>query len=617
MKKYIRKGSDIMNKHSDTATRLSALREELARHNVDGFYIPRADQFQNEYVPACNNRLEYITGFAGSAGSAIVLKETAAFFTDGRYTIQAQEEVSKDSFEIYSTSPDQEPTPTRTPSAWLGEALSNGAKIGFDPWIMTPAQYDQLHSAVKQSGGELIPLAENPIDTTWSTRPEDPKTPVVIHPLDYAGVDYNEKIKDMCQTLAEHDCTALTLTFPEEICWLLNIRGSDVEYNPLVLCYAILSKDGHVDLFIDSEKIDQTVTTYFSGTVTIHDFQAFAAHVNTFTAEQKIWFDPETTPFQVKHILNNNNVPDHPAQSPIQMAKARKNITEMEGAIQAHIRDGVALSRFLYKLSQPSYTENATELSAANDLHDFRRSEDLFKDLSFETISGAGPAGAIIHYRVTPNSDKPLHAGPLYLVDSGGQYLDGTTDVTRTVSIEQPTAEMIDRYTRVLKGHIQVAMSHFPAGTTGADLDVKARAALKEVGLNYAHGTGHGVGSYLCVHEGPCGIHHRAETPLEPGMIVSNEPGYYQPGSYGIRIENLIMVMDSGTFDENDIPVYCFKTLTLAPIDLKCVDAHMLTLDEKIWLNSYHANVREQLMPFLQEKDSQSADWVEQATQSL
>ena len=599
-------------------SRVEALRAEMAKHNVDGFYIPRADQFQNEYVPPCNNRLEYITNFAGSAGSAFVLKDTAAFFTDGRYTLQAIDEVPADIFEIYNISPNQHPTPTLQPAEWIGDKLPENSKLGFDPWIITPMQYDRLKSAAAQDKSELVAIQENLIDKIWSHRPEEPKAKAAIHPIEFAGVSHGDKISSISQTLKKENCGALVLTFPEEICWLLNIRGQDVDFNPLVLCYAILYADENVDLFIHAEKLDNEVKKHLGEQITIHDFEKFEDSLHSLkNLGATVWIDSDTTPYAVKDILEHDHVKFHEAESPIQMAKACKNNTEMEGAINAHIRDGVALAKFLCKLGEHSYVAHASELGAANDLHGLRKTGEYFKDLSFETISGAGPAGAIIHYRVTENSDKPLLSGPLYLVDSGAQYLDGTTDVTRTVALDTPSDEMIDAYTRVLKGHIQVAISQFPKGTTGADLDGKARAALKDVGLDYPHGTGHGVGSYLCVHEGPCGIHARAKTPLLPGMIVSNEPGYYKPGEYGIRIENLIMVVETGTKNDEGVPIYGFKTLTMAPIDMSCVNVELLDKDEKSWLNAYHAGVYDHLAPHLKKSDAHTFKWLETATRAV
>jgi len=596
---------------------LAELRAEMEALELDGFYVPRADQFQNEYVPPCNSRLEFITGFSGSAGLAIILKDTAAFFTDGRYTLQASEEVPADSYEIYSTAPGQAPTPTMKPTDWLDDKLPEGSRLGFDPWIITPMQYDQLNSSVALEHGHLIPVESNLIDKIWGHRPAAPQNKMVAHPVTYAGLPHDQKIKDMTQKVVEANCEALILCYPEEIAWLLNIRGSDVDFNPLCLCYAILQASGTVDLFIDSAKVTDDIKTHLGSKVHLHAFEDFEPALHALKDGQKtIWFDPDTVPFMVKYILEHDHITFHEEESPIQMAKACKNETEQKGTVSAHIRDGVALTRFLAKLSQQSYAANTSELSAANDLRHFREEEDLFKDLSFDTISGAGPAGAIIHYRVTEDSDKPLTSGPLYLVDSGGQYLDGTTDVTRTVAVDTPSDEMRENFTRVLKGHIQVAMSRFTKGTTGAPIDNKARKPLNDVGLDYAHGTGHGVGSYLCVHEGPCGIHSRSRTPLLPGMVLSNEPGYYKPGSYGIRIENLVMVIETDQ-NKDGKPVYGFQNLTLAPIDINCIKTELLSEDEKNWLNTYHQTVRETLTPLIEEKDPEAAAWLKTATKPL
>ena len=598
--------------------RIKALRDMMKKHDLDGFYIPRADHFQNEYVPDSNNRLEYITNFSGSAGLAIVLKDTAAFFTDGRYTLQAAEEIPHNVYEVYSTSPGQHPTPTIQPADWLDDKLQEGAKLGIDPWVITPMQYDRLNSSVALERGHLVPVENNLVDKIWKHRPSISRQPARPHPLDFAGRSHTDKINDMVAELENNNCAALVLTFPEEIAWLLNIRGNDVAFNPLCMCYAILQVTGKVDLFIDPRKVTDDLKSHLGDQIIYHDFEDLEKVLLTYKdKKEKLWFDPDTSPYKIKHLLEENHIPFYERQSPIQMAKACKNKTEQEGMVNAHIRDGIALTRFLARLDARSYTANNTEMTAAADLLALRREQDFFKDLCFETISGAGPAGAIIHYRVTEDSDKPLTSGPLYLLDSGAHYQDGTTDVTRTVAVDTPSEEMRSNYTRVLKGHIQVAISEFSHGTTGKPLDEKARRALKDVGLDYAHGTGHGVGSYLCVHEGPCGIHSRSETPLLPGMVVSNEPGYYEPGAYGIRLENLITVIDTNRTDNKGKPVYRFQTLTLAPFDRNCIIPSLLTSDEKKWLNAYHQKVSETLLPYLEPQDPEAAKWLKKATKSI
>ena len=477
----------------EISPRLEQLRKHLSAKDIDAYYVPRADQFQNEYVPPCNNRLARITNFSGSAGSAIVAKDRAAFFTDGRYTLQAQDEVPSEQFEIYSISPNQAPTPTLQLKEWIETKLEKGARVGFDPMVVTPMEYDRLHAAVAKVGGTLVPVSDNLIDQDWSDRPAEPKKSVTIQPVTYAGEDHQKKITRMAKALRDQHTCALAITFPEEIAWLLNIRGSDVDYNPLPLSYAILYVSGEVDLFIDADKISESIKSHLGENVKVHSFEDFEDALHDLRGDaNKVWIDPKTAPFAVKNTLARDHMGIHEAQSPIQMAKAVKNKAEIKGMTAAHIRDGAALTRYLYRLSQDNFIQNNSEISASNTLKKLREEQEGFKDLSFDTISGAGPAGAIIHYRSTADSDKPLQSGAIYLCDSGAQYQDGTTDVTRTVAVDQPSPEMIENFTRVLKGHIQVAMSVFPKGTNGKPLDAKARAALKEVGLDFTHGTGHG-----------------------------------------------------------------------------------------------------------------------------
>lgn len=599
-------------------SRVENIRKEMKKHDLDAFYIPRADQFQNEYVPPCNSRLLQMTNFSGSAGSALIGKSTAAFFTDGRYTLQAIDEVPSDVFEIYSISPDQKPTPTLNPDEWIEDKLPQGARVGFDPWIITPTDYDRLHKAVAAKGGELVAVPNNLVDAVWDKRPNAPQEKISVHDMKYAGESHDDKIIRMAATLKKENCCALVMTFPEEIAWLLNIRGNDVAFNPLPLCYGILYNTGEMDLFVDPAKVTDELKSHLGDNVKLRAFEDFENALHDLRGDvNKVWIDPKTSPYAVKSKLTADHLTLHEDRSPIQMAKAIKNKVEQKGTINAHIRDGVALTRYLYRLSGQSYVGNNSEISASDELQRLREENELFKDLSFDTISGAGAAGAIIHYRSTAESDKPLTSGPLYLCDSGGQYLDGTTDVTRTVAVDTPSPEMIENFTRVLKGHIQVAMAKFPKGTTGKPLDEKARAALVEVGLNYAHGTGHGVGSYLCVHEGPCGIHSRSEVALEPGMILSNEPGYYKNGEYGIRIENLVLVVDTGEKDSDGNPLYGFKDLTMAPIDRNCIDADLLTPAEKQWLDDYHATVYKTLKPHLEKVEPKAAEWLKEVTKPI
>ena len=597
-------------------SKLEKLRAEMKKRGIDGFFIPRADEFQGEYVPDSANRLQWITGFSGSAGSAIVLVDKAAFFTDGRYTIAAQAEVNAKDFQLCSLSDNQPPLITINPADWIANNLKAGEAFGIDPWLHTPNEVKKIKEAVEKAGGTLKLLDDNPLDAAWgSARPHPPKEPAVVHGLEYAGKPSVEKCADLAALLAQKDCKALAITLPEDICWLLNVRGNDVPCTPFVLSYALLRHDGTVDWFVDQEKISDDIRQWVGKDVRIHPLQDFAPHVQSISASgDKIWIDPAATPVSITALIAHT----HAERNPIQLMKARKNKTEIDGAIRAHIRDGIAVTRFLAVLAEQGAPAKFDEISASDLLEKLRSEGEKFKGLSFDTISGSGGNGAIVHYRSSPETNQPILSGPVYLVDSGGQYLDGTTDITRTIAVDNVTEEMKDRYTRVLKGHIQVATSIFPEGTTGDKLDAKARSALKEVGLDYAHGTGHGVGSYLSVHEGPCGISPRSTSvALEPGMIISNEPGYYKEGEYGIRIENLVLVIDTGKTDKDGKKLLGFQTLTLAPIDKNLIEPSLLDDAELKWLNDYHTQVQKTLTPLLKEKDPKAVLYLERATQPL
>jgi Xaa-Pro aminopeptidase len=597
--------------------KLSALRAEMAKRGIDGFFIPRADEFQGEYVPACNDRLAWASGFTGSAGFAVVLKDKAGFFTDGRYTLQARDEVNARDFEICSTAADQQPTPTTTPTEWIEKNLARGAKFGIDPWLHTPNDVKRIKDAVEKAGGTLVLIDSNPLDAAWVGRPAAPATPAVPQPLQYAGQASLDKRTALAKALQAKGADAQAITLPEEICWLLNVRGNDVPCTPFALSYAIAHKDGTVDWFIDPRKISQETKDWVGADVRLHDLSEFSGHLAALAKQgKKIWLDANSAPVSAQQIITSNGGGGHAESSPLQLMKAIKNTAEIQGTITAHIRDGVALTRFLAAIAADP--KKYDELSASDLLEKIRKEGDNFRGLSFDTISGSGGNGAIVHYRSSQRTNQPLTTGPIYLVDSGAQYLDGTTDVTRTLCVGSVTPEMKEHVTRVLKGHIQVAMAVFPEGTTGDKLDIKARAALKEVGLDYAHGTGHGVGSYLSVHEGPCGISPRSTTvPLQPGMIISNEPGFYKEGVYGIRIENLVTVVDTGKKDADGKTLLALKTLTMAPIDRNLIEPSLLTDDELKWLNDYHAEVRKNLLPQLEKTDPPAAAFLIQATDPI
>jgi Xaa-Pro aminopeptidase len=535
----------------------------MEKEGFSALLIPRTDEFQGEYIAPYSERLAWLTGFNGSAGFAIITLKKAAFFTDGRYTLQAKVEVP-DIYEIYNTS-------KKTPSQWTLENLSASDVIGYDPWLFTEKQLESYKNP-------LIPLGKNPIDSLWTDRPLPPQDFVRIHPLEFAGESDESKRKRIAETLkTDH----ILLTACDSIAWLLNIRGNDVPHTPLAHSVCLLHKDGSYDLFLDLNKITGKVYNHLQkGSGRAIEIRFLLEHLKALKGTCQV--DPLTTPILLIQTLKNKAVRE---KDPCVLPKALKNPIEIEGAKKAHIQDGIALQRFFTWLEDQPLQGETTELSAANKLYEFRKKGEHFEDLSFNTISAFGAHGAIIHYKVSPETDIPLNRTNLYLLDSGGQYLTGTTDITRTLCFGIPSAEQKEMYTRVLKGHIALAEAIFPEGTTGAQLDALARQYLWEAGLDYDHGTGHGVGSYLGVHEGPQGVSKRgANVPLEPGMILSNEPGYYKEGEYGIRIESLVYVIKL----TKPTGFLGFKPLTFVPLEKKLIDETLLTEKEKKWIENYH-----------------------------
>lgn len=587
------------------AERLQALRQELARQGVNGFLVPRADEHQGEYVPLRAQRLAWLTGFNGSAGMAIVLDDRAAIFVDGRYTLQVTHQVDTTLFA-------PQPLSTVSPDRWLAENLTPAKRIGFDPWLHSINEIERLAAACAKAGAELVPLERNPIDAVWPDQPPPPLGPVVPHDLAYAGVSAETKREQLAATLRNAKADAAVLTLPESIAWLLNLRGSDVPHVPLPLSFAILNADATVDLFIDARKMTEAALRHIGNRVTVHPPAALNAQLERAGAlSQTVLLDPGAAPWGIAARLEAAGARVLRDMDPTTLPKACKNPVEIAGTRRAHRRDGVALTSFLAWLAREAPSGRLTEIAASDRLEAFRRQSPLCRDLSFDTISGAGANGAIVHYRATPRSNAHLRPDSLYLLDSGAQYPDGTTDVTRTIAIGTPSAEMRDRFTRVLKGHIAIATARFPAGTTGSQLDGMARRALWAIGLDYEHGTGHGVGSYLAVHEGPQRISKAATSAaLRPGMIVSNEPGCYKTGAYGIRIENLVLVREA-RLDNGGARFLEFETLTLAPIDRNLVEPALMTQDELDWLNAYHARVWRKIGPRV---DAQTRAWLEQAT---
>ena len=605
----VRKINDGITESFSTSKRLTNLRQILATQKISGFVIPLADEHQGEYVPKFAQRLAWLTGFTGSAGLAIVLTDKAAIFVDGRYTLQARKQVDNNHFEINHSV-------DNPADAWISENLKSGDKLGFDPWLHTSDSLSKLRQACDKADAKLVALSSNPVDAVWDNQPPQPLTPVEPYDIRFAGQSSAEKRAMISDILKNEGVEASILTAPDSIAWLANIRGGDVPFTPFTLAFGIMHADGLFDVYTDPRKYSDRVLATLDDNIKVHAQADFLPALEELGSNKfKVGLDLTSAAEIILQTLKNSGATVRRLTDPCQLPKARKNEVELAGMRNAHLRDGVALTRFLAWLDENAENGKITEMSAASQLEMLRRQGDFFQGLSFPTISGSGPNGAIIHYRVTNESNRELDKNSLYLVDSGAQYLDGTTDVTRTVAIGTPNSEMIDRFTRVLKGHIALASATFPAGTSGSQLDILARAALWQAGLDYDHGTGHGVGSYLGVHEGPQRISKLPNSiALEPGMVISNEPGYYKPDEYGIRIENLIVVTKVPISDQSERPQLCFETLTLAPIDLALVDVSMLTELEIKWLNTYYEKVRSALEPLM---DNKLKEWLAKSTKAL
>jgi Xaa-Pro aminopeptidase len=593
----------------DAAARLGALRDHLGRRRLDGFVVPRADAYPGEYMPGAAERLAWLTGFTGSAGTAVVLKEAAAIFVDGRYTLQVRRQVDSGLYEYRHLT--DEP-----PAEWIARHLRPGGRLGFDPWLHSAAQAAILRRACEKAGAELVALADNPIDGIWADRPPMPLSPMVAHPLAVAGEPSDAKRRRMAEAIVGDGAESAFIATPESIAWLLNVRGGDVPFTPLTLAFAVLHGDATVDVYVDGRKVSAETRRHLGSGVSLREPGALAADLDRLGRDGRtVRLDRDTVPAWVWHRLEQAGARLREGNDPCLLAKACKNPTELDGMRAAHRRDGAAMTRFLAWLDGAAGQGGIGERSVAARLEMLRRAAGEYRGPSFETISGAGPNGAIVHYRSTAESDRDLMPGTLYLIDSGGQYADGTTDVTRTVAIGEPTAEMRRHSTLVLKGHIALATATFPKGTSGSQLDALARRPLWEAGLDYDHGTGHGVGSCLGVHEGPGRIAKRASTvPLAVGMVLSDEPGYYREGAYGIRIENLLAVEARPGLGDDGRPFLGFEVLTLAPIDRALVDLAQLTEDERAWIDAYHARVRAEIAPLL---DESTRAWLEAATRPL
>jgi len=594
--------------HGASTDRIKELRRLMAAQKLDAYLVPRADEHQGEYVPASAARLRYLTGFTGSAGLAVIGKKTAVLFVDGRYTVQARTEVEPGLIEISMV-------PRTSVATWLAENLSRGQRVGFDPSLHTIAEVERLEAALAPNGIALVPVARNLVDRVWGReRPQAPQDPVSLHPQKFAGRSAQDKIADIQKRLKADRQDAVVLTLSDSVAWTFNIRGSDIPHTPVALAFAIVPATGKAELFIASEKLEPAVRTQLEAFAKVLEPAELTERIKALrTAGKRVRLDPNTAAYAFARALGGaKKIARGP--DPTLALKAVKNAAEIKGARAAHQRDGAAVTRFLAWLDSAVTDGTVDEIEAVRRLEGFRRATNKLREISFDTISGSGPNGAIVHYRVSEATNRKLRPGELFLIDSGAQYLDGTTDITRTVAIGKPTAEMRDRFTRVLKGHIAIASARFPKGTRGIDLDPFARRALWQAGLDYDHGTGHGIGSYLSVHEGPQSISRAGMAVLEPGMIISNEPGYYKEGAYGIRIENLVLVTPAEKIADGDREMMAFETLTLAPIDRRLIAKELLTADEIAWLDAYHARVAAALAPDL---DDDTRIWLQAATAPL
>jgi len=593
----------------DPAGRLAALRTELIRRRLDGFVVPYADETLGEFVPARARRLAWLTGFTGSAGVAVVLADAAAVFVDGRYTLQVRDQVPGELYEHRDLLADPH-------AEWAAKRLPEKAALGFDPRLHTVTWAERARAALQRAGATLVPVEDNPVDAIWTDQPPPPISPMVPHDLRFAGRSSADKRAELGKALAEEGCACAVLTQPESVAWLFNVRGGDVPCTPLSIATAILRADGTADLFVDRRKLAPGLAEHLGNGVAVQPPDAFGPALDGLGAvDGRVRADPQTANAWVFERLHKAGARIDRGDDPVALPRACKNAAELDGARAAHRRDAVAMARMLHWIATVGPTGRADELEAVARLRALRAEAPEYRGDSFDAIAGSGPNGAIVHYRATGATARRIEPGTLFLLDSGAQYPDGTTDVTRTWAVGAPTAEMRRHATLVLKGHVAIATAVFPEGTTGSQIDAFARRPLWEAGLDFDHGTGHGVGSFLGVHEGP---HRIAKVPntvaLRPGMIVSDEPGYYRAGAYGIRLENLVAVVPREGIEGAERTMLGFETLTLAPFDRALIDPAMLTGQERAWVDAYHARVRDALAGSL---PPDAAAWLEAATAPL
>ncbi len=570
--------------------RLELLRKEIQNYNLDGYMLPRTDEFQGEFLAPYAERLKWLTGFTGSAGLAIILFDKAIVMSDGRYSLQLKDQVDSNLYDIGNST-------KITTGEWLSQYADSGAVIGYDPWLYTPKQILDIKDRLKDKGIKLKQVDSNLIDLIWSDQPSRPCEPISLFPNSIAGKTSEEKCGYIARQVKDNECDACLITAGDSICWLLNVRGRDIDFSPLCLSYAILYADGSLDWFIEGQKPSDDIINHIGSGVRIFNFDKIEERISLLK-DTSIWADNKSTPQWFMSVFEENNVNSFDEEDPCILPKAIKTPSEQDAIRKAHIADGVAIVKFLKWIDDNQNKIEVSELSAEQALENFRRESGDYLGASFSTIAGFNDNGAIIHYRATNKTNKLIKGDGLLLVDSGGQYRWGTTDITRTIAIGNPSREMRENYTRVLKGHIAVSKAIFSKDAKGKDIDILARKSLQEVGLDYAHGTGHGVGCYLCVHEAATHISPKEEKIFKAGMLVSNEPGYYKEGEYGIRIENLVLVCES-----KEQKHYSFETITLAPYDRRLIVLEMLDNHEKEWLAGYYSGVSRIIFPHLSEDD--------------
>lgn len=600
---------DGLERRTTDPERIAQVRAEMKRRDLDAFIVPKADEHQGEFVARRSERLQWLTAFTGSAGACVVMARKAAIFVDGRYTLQVKKQVRSKQFEAHHAA-------DTSLAAWLGGNLGAGMRVGFDPWLITDTYREHLETVCTRAGAYLVAQPDNPIDAVWAGQPPAPITPMVAHPQKYAGEASAKKRKALQNALTHAGLDTVVLSAPDAIAWLLNVRGRDVPCTPVSLAFAVVHAQGGIELFTDPRKMSPGLEDHLGPDVVVMEAEALADELGHLgNRNLKVGVDLAQAPAKIAMTLRLAGADVVNTPDPTVAMKARKNKAERDGMRAAHLRDGIALANFLYWIEKSAGRGKTTEWDVGVEIDTLRSALDLHQGPSFQTIAGYGANGAIVHYRASQKSSAKLKKGSLLLVDSGGQFLDGTTDVTRTVAIGKPTQEMRDRYTRVLKGHIQLGTAQFPEGTTGSQLDTLARKPLWDIGLDYEHGTGHGVGSYLGVHEGPQRISkHPSSVALVPGMVVSNEPGYYKSGAFGIRIENLVMVTALKSQKGWDRKLLGFETLTCAPYDVALIEPKLLSAAEIAWINDYHAWVFKSLGKTL-EKPVRA--WLAKATKPI